>query len=134
MPSPQPSPRGRGRILGPSPRGEGDLGYFYSHGAGGARDDFFGGFDVEGVEILHLDLGDLADLGARDGADLDLLGVGRTKLQAEGLLDEIGGWRRLGDEREGAVLEDGDLDGDDRAIQAGGALVVLLDELHECYR
>jgi hypothetical protein len=39
--------------------------HFQAHGAGGALDHCHRAFDVGGVEILHLDFGDRADLVAR---------------------------------------------------------------------
>ena len=48
----------------------------------------------------------------------------------DGLLDQVGRGRRLGDEAERAILEDRDQRRDDHARLTGGALVVLLQERH----
>ena len=52
-------------------------------------------------------------------------------LERQRLLDQHGRRRRLGDERERAVLEDGDLDGDDPAVLGLGLGVERLAELHD---
>src|SRR5690606_10401082 len=84
------------------------LRHFEAHRAGAAFDDLRRLFDVVGVEILHLDLGDFGELRARDLAAADLAGLLRTRFQVRGLLDQIGCRRRLGDEREALVGIDGD--------------------------
>jgi hypothetical protein len=48
-----------------------------AHGAGGAGDLELGGVEVVGVEVGHLDLGDLGDLGVGDRAGRLLAGVWR---------------------------------------------------------
>ena len=99
--------------------------------AGGAGDDLLGGLDVVGVEVGHLDLGDLGELLLGELADLVALGDAGATLEAELLLDELSGGRGLADEVEGAVLVDRDLDGDDVAglVLRGG--VKRLAELHD---
>jgi hypothetical protein len=68
-------------------------------------------------------LGDLADLVLGELADLGLVRLAGALGEAGGLLDQLGGRRRLGDEGERAVLVDRDLDGDDvAALVFGGAL------------
>src|SRR4051794_38536037 len=106
--------------------GDGD-----SHRPRGAGDDLRGRVDVVGVEVLHLALGDLADLGLADRRDLGLVRLARALLDSCGLEDQPGRRRGLGDEREGTVLVDGDLDGDDVATLRLGRGVVLLAELHD---
>ena len=86
-----------------------------AHRAGGALDDARRGLEVDGVEVGHLDLGDLADLGAGDRADRLAAGGRRALLDARRLAQQVRGGRGLEDEREAAVLEDGDLGGDDLA-------------------
>src|SRR5438105_3546708 len=49
-----------------------------AHAPRGAHDDSFGRLEVVGVEVFDLQLGQLAQLGAVDGADLGLVGRGRT--------------------------------------------------------
>ena len=80
-----------------------------AHGTSGAGDDLLGALDVVGVEVRHLNLGDLGELLLRELANLVALGNAGATLEAELLLDELSGGRRLADEREGAVLVDGDL-------------------------
>src|SRR4051794_32855648 len=85
----------RGSLVGPD-----------THRAGGALDDLHGGVDVVGVEVGHLGGGDLADLVLGQPADLLLVGHAGALLQTGSLLDQLGRGRRLGDERERAVLVD----------------------------
>src|SRR5690606_21602221 len=66
-----------------------------AHGAGGAGDLELGGLEVVGVEVGHLDLGDLGDLGVGDRADhLATRVVGRL-LDAGRLPDQDRGGRGL---------------------------------------
>src|SRR3954453_20829472 len=104
-----------------------------THGAGGPLDDLHGRVDVAGVEVDELALGDLADLVAGEPADLVLLRDARALGDAGGLLDELGGRRGLGDEREAAVLVDRDLHGDHLAALRLGGSVVRLAELHDVH-
>src|SRR5438034_298433 len=62
-----------------------------------------------------------------------LVRLPRALLDPGFLADEIGGRRALGDERIGAVLEDGHDGWNDAAGERCGALVVLLDELPHVY-
>ena len=67
--APSPGDRAPGRG-GPRPRrGCGLAADAEAHAPGGAPDLGLGRLDVVGVEVGHLDLGDLFDLGLRDGAD-----------------------------------------------------------------
>src|SRR3954454_3584151 len=79
-----------------------------AHRAGGALDDAAGGLDVDRVEVLHLLLGDLAQLGAGDLAGAVAAGRLGARLDVERLLDEEAGRGRLGDEGERLVLVDRD--------------------------
>jgi hypothetical protein len=63
---------------------------------------------VGGVEILHLGLGDLFELFARDLADLVEVRLGRTLVDLGGLLQQHSRGRRLEHEGEGLVGEGGD--------------------------
>ena len=63
--------------------------------------------------------------------DLVAVGLGGALVEPERLLDQHGGRRALRDEREGAVLEDRDLDGHDGALLRGRLGVERLDELHD---
>src|SRR6516165_2470858 len=101
------------------------------HRACGARDDLLGRLDRVRVEVGHLGLRDLADL--RRGHRADLVRVRRPAalVHARGLLDQLGGGGRLGDERERPVLVDRDLDRDDVAPLGLGRRVVLLAEVHD---
>src|SRR5262249_44139211 len=86
-----------------------------AHGAGGAGDDLLGLLERVGVEVRHLGLRDLTELVARDAADLGLVRLAAALVHPGGLLDELRGRRRLGDEAERPVLVDADLYGDDVA-------------------
>src|SRR5262249_15115760 len=102
-----------------------------AHRAGGAGDDLLGRLDRGRVQVGHLGLRDVADLGGGDGADLGLVRLGTALVHARGLLDQLGGGRGLRDEAGGAVVVDGDLDRDDVASLALRRGVVLLDEVHD---
>src|SRR6516165_4129201 len=105
----------------------------YAHRAGGAGDDLLGRLDRGRVQVGHLGLRDIADLGGGDAADLGLVRLGAALVHARGLLDQLRGRRRLGDEAEGPVLVDRDLDRDDVAPLAFRRRVVLLDEVHDVH-
>src|SRR5262249_14005907 len=102
-----------------------------AHRAGGAGDLLLGRLDVVGVEVGHLDLGDLFDLGVGDGGDLRSADRRRALLDLGRFLEQHRGRRGLQDERERAVLVDRDLDRDDRAPLVLGLGVVLLAEVHD---
>jgi hypothetical protein len=67
-------------------------------------------FDVAGVEVVVLGLGDLLDLFGGDRADLGLVRLGGARRDPGRLLQEDGRGGALGDELERAVGVDGDLD------------------------
>src|SRR4051812_22919431 len=71
---------------------------FEAHRTGRALDDARCGLDVVGVEILHLAFGDLAQLGAGDLAHRFTAGQLGAGGDADRLLDEVAGGRRLRDE------------------------------------
>ena len=71
------------------------------------------------------------DLGVGDRADGLAAGVRGGLVEPGGLADQHRRGRGLEDERERAVLEDGDLDGDDRAPLGLGGGVVGLAEVHD---
>src|SRR5262245_7169544 len=79
-----------------------------AHAAGGAFDDPFRALDAGGVQVLHLELGDLTQLAAAECADGRLAGRAGALVDVQRLLDEVRRRRGLGDEGERAVLEDGD--------------------------
>ena len=89
------------------------------------------GLDVVGVEVGHLDRGDLADLVAGHPTDGLALGVPGALLDAGGLAQQVRGGRGLEDERERAILEDRDLGRDDLARLVGRLLVVGLGEFDD---
>ena len=104
-----------------------------AHGAGGTGDDLGGGISVVGVQVGHLGLADLTSLSHGDRTNLGGVRGAGTLLDASSLLDELSGGRGLEDEREGTVLVDGDLNGDDAsALRFGGRVVRLgkLDDVH----
>ena len=85
------------------------------------------------VQVGHLLLGDLAHLVLGDRADLVAVRLARALLEPDRLLDQHRGRRGLRDERERAVLEDRDLDRDDRAGVLLGLRVERLAELHDVH-
>src|SRR5712671_2473290 len=89
-----------------------------AHRPGGAGDDLLGRLDRGRVQVGHLGLRDVADLGRGDAADLGLVRLGAALVHARGLLDQLGGGRRLRDEGEGPVLVNRDLDRNDVAALA----------------
>src|SRR5690606_3535432 len=108
------------------------LRHFEAHRAGAAFDDLRRVLDVVGVQILHLDLGDLGELRARDLAAADLARLLRTRLQVRGLLDQIGRRGRLRDEGKALVGIDGDDGGGRRAlVEPVGRGVERLAEFHD---
>src|SRR5436189_161724 len=68
------------------------------------------------VRVDELRLGDLPHLGAGQPPDLVAVRLGGALLEPQRLLDEDCGRRRLRDERERAILEDGDLHRGDAAV------------------
>ena len=104
--------------------GDGD-----AHGASGTGDDLLSGLDVVGIEIGHLDLGDLGELLLSELANLIALGNGGTALELELLLDQVSRRRGLGDEGERTILVDGNLNGDDVAHLVLRSSVERLAEL-----
>src|SRR5579875_3967324 len=72
----------------------------YAHGPGGPGDDLLGHLDGPRVEVGHLGLRDLTDLGAGDAADLGLVRLAAALAHTGGLLDQLRRRRRLGDELE----------------------------------
>src|SRR5512139_3051739 len=103
-----------------------------SHVAGRALDDLLGRLDVVGVEVGELRPGDLLDLLLGDLADLFLVRRPRALGDPGRLLQEVGGRRRLDQEGEGLVLEDGNEDGDDGAlVHLLRPVVELPDEAHD---
>ena len=106
--------------------GDGD-----AHGTGGTGDDPLGGLNIVGIEVGHLDLGDLGELLLGELADLVALGNARAALEAQGLLDQVSRRRSLADEVKGLVLVDGDLNGDNVAGLLLGLGIERLAELHD---
>src|SRR5690606_33191935 len=102
-----------------------------AHRAGRALDLLHRALDVDGVEVRHLDLGDLADLIARHAAGDLGLDVRCRLVDPSRLAQQIGSRRRLGDEAEGAIFVDGDDDRDDLAHLPRRTFVVLLAEIHD---
>src|SRR5579872_617684 len=107
------------------------LAYLDAHLARGACDDLHRGVDVVRVEIGHFRLRDLAALVERELAHLLTVGLARAFLNTGRLLDEFGRGRRLEDERERSIFENGDDGRDDLPRLARRAFVVRLAELHD---
>src|SRR5207342_111917 len=101
------------------------------HRARRPRDDLHRLSDVTRVQVRHLRFRDRAQLRLREPAYLVAVRLTRARLEPERLLDQHGGRGSLGDERERAVLEHGDLDRDDPAVLVRGLRVVRLAELHD---
>src|SRR5437588_2210591 len=62
--------------------------HLHAHRARRAGDDVLGRLDVVGVQVLHLALGDLAQLVLGDRAHLFSVGLGGALLQRQRLLDQ----------------------------------------------
>src|SRR5579875_975969 len=105
--------------------------HLHAHRTRGAGDDLLRGLDVVRVQILHLLLSDRLKLGVGDLRDLVTVRLGGTLVEVQRLLDQDGGRRLLGDERERAVLIDRDHDRDHRAGVSLRLGVERLDELHD---
>ena len=71
-----------------------------AHVAGSAFDLAHSAFNIVGVHIFELQLGDLTNLSLAEGAHLGGLRVGRTLVEPCRLQDESGGRRGLEDEIE----------------------------------
>ena len=78
--------------------------------------EFMADFDVEAVQIRHLDLGDLFHLLQRDLADFRLVRFGRALRHIDGALDQHRDRRRLGDKGERTIREDRDHHRDDQTF------------------
>src|ERR1700733_7125325 len=104
-----------------------------AHRPGGAGDDLLSGLDGGRVQVGHLGLRDVPDLGTGNGANLGLVRLGAALVYARGLLDQLRRRRRLGDEAERPVLVNRDFDRDDVASLALRRSVVLLDEVHDVH-
>src|SRR5680860_297646 len=102
-----------------------------AHASGRAFDDLHGTGDIDGVEVLHLQLRDLLDRRAGHRADLVAVGLAGAPLDRRRLEQQPRGRRRLDHKGEGAILEDRDLHRDDVALLRLRALVVGLAELHD---
>src|SRR5690606_4331265 len=103
-----------------------------THRPGRARDDQHRRIDVVGVEVLHLGLGDLAQLGDRHRTGDVLARSLAARLQLRGLLQQVRGRGRLDLHREGLVGEIGDDDrGRDADLHLLRARVERLAEFHD---
>ena len=102
---------------------------FQAHAAGRAGDHPHRVLQVAGVEVGHLRLGDLFELGLGHRAHLILVRHGRTFGQADRLLQQHGRRRALGDEVERTVVVDGHHDRDHHPAGFLRPIVELLDEL-----
>ena len=71
---------------------------WYAHAARGAFDLEHGALDVDGVQVFHLDFGNLAHLLASELADLVPIRLGRPFFDASRAADQEGGWGAFQDE------------------------------------
>ena len=101
-----------------------------AHRSGGAAHLLLGRLEIVGVEVWELGLGDFGDLRLGHRAGLLTTRVLRGLLEPGGLAQEHGSRRGLEHERERPVLEDRDLDGDDRATLLFGRLLVYASVLN----
>ena len=100
-----------------------------AHRAGGAGDDLHRGFDIVGVQVGHLLFGDLSELGSGQNTDLLFVGHLAAGFEVDGLFDQLGGWGRLGDEGETAILVHGDDHWHDAIPEFAGSLVEFSAEI-----
>src|SRR5437879_6514311 len=107
------------------------LHHLESHRPRGALDHLHRVLGVERIEVLALDVNDLANLLARHASDLLAVRLGRALVDTGRALEQLHRGRRLEHEREAAVLEDGDQRGHHVAGLLSRALVVGLGELHD---
>src|SRR5688572_22003100 len=99
------------------------------HGAAGPHDLAYRSLEVLRVQVPHLRLRDLLQVGARDRADRLAARRARALREPHGLPDEDARGRRLQDEVEAPVDVDGELDGNGRSLELARPLVELGDEL-----
>src|SRR5574344_636115 len=104
-----------------------------AHGAASASNLALGSFQSGDVQVRHLGLGDLGNLRLGDGAHLGLVGDARALVQTDGLHDQHGGRRSLGDEGEAAVSVDRDDDGNLVALHVLGTGVEFLDKSRDVH-
>src|SRR5580658_7369969 len=111
------------------------FGYVHAHAARRAFYAAHGRFQIETVEIRHLDLGDLFHLLGGDLAHLILIRLSRPLRQIHGTLDQNGNRRSLGDKGEGAIAENGDHNRNDQPFLILGRRlgVERLAELHDIH-
>src|SRR5215213_192153 len=105
----------------------------YPHAPGRTLHDLRCALDVRGVEVRHLGTCYLLDLGPAHRADLHPVRLAAALLEAGGLLEQERRRRRLGYERERAVLVDRDLHGDDLAHLVARGIVELPHELADVH-
>src|SRR6218665_2249737 len=79
--------------------------HIHAHGTRRTGDRAHCGVQIGGGHVLHLGLGDLFELRARDLAALVGVRLGRTLVQLDGLLDQDRRGRRLDHEGEALVRE-----------------------------
>src|SRR2546430_891757 len=118
-------------LVSPPPRLISPLHDVDAHAAGRAFDRAHGGFDRIRVEVHQLGLGDLANLGARDLADLVLVRHGRSLGDAGGPLEGHRRRWRLHHEGEGSVLVDRHHHGQDQSLLRPRLGIEALAELHD---
>src|SRR5687767_2312511 len=102
-----------------------------AHRARGAGDGLVRLVERLGVEVGHLELGDVLDLLLGHGADLVLVRLVRSLREVRGALEQDRRRRRLRDEGVGAVRVDSDDGGDDQPFVLRGPRVEVLAEVHD---
>ena len=104
-----------------------------THGTSGTCDDLGCCIQVVCVQVGHLGLCDLAHLSLGQRANLGGVGNSGTLSNASSLLDQLGSRRGLGDEGEGAILVDGNLNGMMLPRCDSVAALLCLAELHDVH-
>ena len=102
-----------------------------AHGKGGTSDHAHSGLDVGGVQVAHLGLRDFLHLLLGDLANLLLVGLTGSGLQAGSLLNQDSGGGGCGVEVEGTVGLNTDNHRDNHADIVFGAFVEFLGERHD---
>src|SRR5450756_82382 len=101
-----------------------------AHAPGSALNHLDGALQVNRVQVLHLLLGNLADLVPGEITNLGPAWRGGALFRGKRLFDQVHCRRGLNDKGEGPVLKNGNLRRDNHPRLGSGALVVLFAEGH----